>query len=254
MATPAIGKDLLEIRSAQADAKAGWEEMQFEGKPIWVSPMSKISSEDMTSVEVMPGNSDYVLSLTLTRYGGKMLERLTKQDIGNVLAIIYEGDVLFAPKIRAPISGRIITIMGSLTEAEAQEMADKINKAIKSSKRFQNIIPPSSANARQYQQNQDGKSLYATLYSEVSNVDPIEKIMDLLGDGRLMEDDTIKAMMPDMKKAVSEYPEEFPDGIQDKDVLVSYPAGKPQNILLMFRDGHLINYSKDKFEEYREFK
>lgn len=161
---PAIGKELLEFRFAQFEEKSGWEEMRFEGKPIWVNPACEIDSRSIAFAEATPGNSLYTtwlalspeeqarmknqypdmidqmstnlpppqITITFTPEGGKRIEKITQKHIGKQLAMVFEGKVLIAPSIHESISSGAFTIAGSFTETEAKEMVSKINKAIKS--------------------------------------------------------------------------------------------------------------------------
>ena len=101
-----------------------------------------------------------------------------------------------------------------------------------------------------YRRNQNGKSLYAVLHKHVSNGDTQEDIEKLLGSGEVIVPDTTKRMMPGFKKLASEDPDQFPDGILESDMLIGYRVGKQQLIVLMFRDGKIVNYVQNKFENY----
>ena len=101
-----------------------------------------------------------------------------------------------------------------------------------------------------YSRRQDGHSLYAVLYNQVSNGDSKEDIKTLIGSGSPLPQQTIERMMPQMKTLASKSPDQFPDGIRESDNFVSYKVDQQHHIILMFRDGVIVNHVKDKFKNF----
>ena len=105
-------------------------------------------------------------------------------------------------------------------------------------------------NESRYRRHKDGKSLYAVLYKYVSNGDSLEDVEKLLGEGEQISIETAKRMFPMRQKLASTDPDKFPDGVSESDMLIGYTVGKQHKIVLTFRDGKLVNYVQDKFEEF----
>jgi hypothetical protein len=70
------------------------------------------------------------VSITFTEEGAKQFAQVTREFIGERLAIISDGQVYSAPVIQQEISGGTAQIQGDFTLQEANDFAKKINEAI----------------------------------------------------------------------------------------------------------------------------
>jgi preprotein translocase subunit SecD len=70
------------------------------------------------------------INIDFTDAGGKKLEEVTSQHIGERLAIFIDGKIWSAPRIQSPISGGKAQIAGNFTGKEAEDLAQKINDAV----------------------------------------------------------------------------------------------------------------------------
>ncbi|MCC6488120.1 MAG: HEAT repeat domain-containing protein [Candidatus Hydrogenedentes bacterium] len=86
-----------------------------------------LTEGDIASAEVQKDpNSEYFQVLfQTTEDGAKKLKAATEGNLSRKLAIVFDGRVLSAPVVRAPI-GSAGAITGNLSEAEAQAIADAI--------------------------------------------------------------------------------------------------------------------------------
>lgn len=71
-----------------------------------------------------------VISVEFSDVGRELFAQITKENLNKRLAIVLNGQLCSAPEIRAEISGGKAQISGSFTEAEAIELAGKLNEAI----------------------------------------------------------------------------------------------------------------------------
>jgi preprotein translocase subunit SecD len=154
---PTFGKSLLEFRLVQEAEKTEWKKVEFEGKPIWVSPTCEIDTQHISSAkltwegppwsllspdkqaefkkqhpEITNFDRQPQISITFTPNGAKLIEELTTKHKGQRLAVIYEDKILIAPTIYESIKNGSITIGGSFTEPEARSIVSKINTNTKS--------------------------------------------------------------------------------------------------------------------------
>jgi preprotein translocase subunit SecD len=68
------------------------------------------------------------VSVYLDKRGAEAFADFTKKNIGRRLAIVFDGKVLEAPLIVAPISGGWLQITGNFTQDQAQALSDQLNE------------------------------------------------------------------------------------------------------------------------------
>jgi HEAT repeat protein/beta-lactamase regulating signal transducer with metallopeptidase domain len=86
-----------------------------------------LAEGDIASAEVQkdPNSEYYQVLFQTTEDGAKKLKAATEGNLSRKLAIVFDGRVLSAPVVRAPI-GSSGAITGNLSEAEAEAIADTI--------------------------------------------------------------------------------------------------------------------------------
>jgi preprotein translocase subunit SecD len=62
-----------------------------------------------------------LVAITFTDEGGKLFEEITRDNVGQQLAIFLDGEIISAPRINEAISGGKATISGGFTPDEARE-------------------------------------------------------------------------------------------------------------------------------------
>ncbi len=72
-----------------------------------------------------------IIEIALDREGAKEFSKLTKDNIGKRLAIIFNGKVLYAPKIIEPIVDGRMVISGAFSPDEMKELTETLNFVIK---------------------------------------------------------------------------------------------------------------------------
>ncbi|MFN3692477.1 MAG: protein translocase subunit SecD [Candidatus Paceibacteria bacterium] len=68
-----------------------------------------------------------LVAITFTDEGGKLFEEITRNNVGQQLAIFLDGEIISAPRINEAISGGRATISGGFTPDEARELAQNLN-------------------------------------------------------------------------------------------------------------------------------
>jgi preprotein translocase subunit SecD len=68
-----------------------------------------------------------LVSVTFTKEGGDLFEKITRENVGEQLAIFLDGEIISAPRINEAISGGRATISGGFTAEEAKALAQNLN-------------------------------------------------------------------------------------------------------------------------------
>lgn len=68
-----------------------------------------------------------IVSITFNATGADLFEQITRDNVGEQLAIFLDGEMLSAPVINQPISGGRATISGGFTPEEAKALAQNLN-------------------------------------------------------------------------------------------------------------------------------
>ncbi len=68
-----------------------------------------------------------LVAITFTKEGGELFEKITRENVGEQLAIFLDGEIISAPRINEPIMGGRATISGGFTADEARDLAENLN-------------------------------------------------------------------------------------------------------------------------------
>jgi preprotein translocase subunit SecD len=71
------------------------------------------------------------VEVVFTDMGRDRFASVTRQNIEKRIAIFIDGTLVVAPIIKAEITGGIFLLSGRMSEKEAAELTDKVNRAIK---------------------------------------------------------------------------------------------------------------------------
>jgi len=92
-----------------------------------------LDQNSLRSVKVEHDENCYYLRLTLDEEGAKRFGDITARRIDKRIGIVADGKLLSAPVVKDPIFGGSIMITGNITEKEANDLAAKLNNAIRMS-------------------------------------------------------------------------------------------------------------------------
>ena len=112
------GKHTFEVRLASHEKVEGWERVPGPGPgktPLWISPEVALTNRDVARayVDRTPEGKPCV-GILLTEEGALKQARLTKSHIGENVAMILDGRVTIAPKIKEEVTGRRARILRQL--------------------------------------------------------------------------------------------------------------------------------------------
>lgn len=68
-----------------------------------------------------------IVSIRFNREGGQLFEQITRDNVGEQLAIFLDGEMVSSPRINEAISGGSAIISGGFDPAEARELAQNLN-------------------------------------------------------------------------------------------------------------------------------
>ncbi len=121
---PSAKADPMTVVQPGADAKAA--------ETLYVQKKVLLDQTDLKSASVITNQpaGKPRLQITFTDAGAKQLAKVTHQNIGKRLAIIIDGRLYSAPTIKSEIRGGQAEITGNFSEAEAQDLAAKINQSV----------------------------------------------------------------------------------------------------------------------------
>ena len=126
------GQNAVEIRAAASSAVAGWKQMSAPGgSPLWVAPTVQLTSADIARAEA---GSDQAagpfVSMVLTDAGAKKMAELSASQANKPIALMLDGEVIWAPIVRGSI-GKEVRLTGGdggLTKAQIDRLLASFKK------------------------------------------------------------------------------------------------------------------------------
>ncbi len=125
-AVDAIGKTpTLEFRLADQDAIASGT-IEFMPTELTGRYLEKADLQFGSQSGAGIANEPVVV-LTFTEEGARLFETITRDNVGNTLAIYLDGEPISTPVIREAIPGGTATVSGGFTPEEARELVRNLN-------------------------------------------------------------------------------------------------------------------------------
>jgi len=120
----------LEMRLAEDFAGKDLERIDLAGgEAAYLYPEVVLDERDILTAEVVADESGRPsIHVELTHAGRQKFARVTSENVGRRLAMLYEGELLSAPTIRAPIIHGKAIITGDFNLAEARRIAETIGR------------------------------------------------------------------------------------------------------------------------------
>jgi preprotein translocase subunit SecD len=120
------------INAAAEDAVPGWHKMDLEGRSVWVNPTPAITSSDIQGAEpAADRNYGNFVKVLFTDTGAKKMRELTTAQMNKPIAIILDGKLISAPKVRSVISNEGIitgTAPNGLSIEEVRRILTSVNQ------------------------------------------------------------------------------------------------------------------------------
>ena len=123
------------IHAASAEPVAVWQKMDVGDKSVWVNPTPALTSADLERAipERSPEGRNSVTTV-FTEAGAKKMREFSASQIDKLIAMVMDGKVIFAPRVRSVLPGpeRTAVITGNgptgLTIEQVQRILVSINR------------------------------------------------------------------------------------------------------------------------------
>jgi preprotein translocase subunit SecD len=126
------GQAPVQFRAAASSAVTGWQQMSSpNGNPIWVAPDSRLLASDIARAEAraMP-NGEAAIAIVLSDEGARKMAALSAEQIDKPIALLLDGQVIWAPVVRSTIGKEALLSggPGGLTPAQIQRFLTSLKK------------------------------------------------------------------------------------------------------------------------------
>ena len=101
--------------------------MREEGEPFVAEPYPALTEDHVREAVLQQGPNGPQIGFELSETGQGIFARVTGDNVGRRLAIVYDGQVVSAPMIRETVAGGRGMISGRFTIEEAQTITDRLN-------------------------------------------------------------------------------------------------------------------------------
>jgi preprotein translocase subunit SecD len=120
------------IHAASDQPVAGWTRMQYNNQTVWVSPTASLTSADILRAQPSKtSDGATAVGVVFNDAGAKKMTDLSHTQLNKLIAMILDGKVIFAPKVRAEVGTQaLITGKGpsGLPSDVAQRIVESVNK------------------------------------------------------------------------------------------------------------------------------
>ena len=129
-----VGEDRITVEiPGVSDANAILEELGNPGSlEFWTEDGlvfmtgEHIAGAQAATVEDIYGNKEFVVALTMTTEGSEIFAKVTAENIGKVLPIVYDGKIISYPVVQTAITGGEAQISGMADYEQANALATQI--------------------------------------------------------------------------------------------------------------------------------
>jgi hypothetical protein len=119
----------IELLLAQDNPVGGYIKKEYNNpsQSVYVADNPLMTNADIKEAVLLNDNGHIGVEIILNASGVSKIKEATTNNIGKRMAMMVNGQVICAPRIREPISDTQLQIAGSFTEAQAKQLVDIIN-------------------------------------------------------------------------------------------------------------------------------
>ena len=92
----------------------------------WVEGSQVVDAQPQTTTDQTTGQKQYVVAFELNSEGASAFAEATKENLGKILYVVYDGEIVSSPVVQTVISGGTGEISGMDSYEEAEELASMI--------------------------------------------------------------------------------------------------------------------------------
>ena len=125
----------IELRPVKTESADGFSKMNyidpnFASKDFYVSSEAILSLKDIEKLEAYADqySGKYGLEIIFDEEGKEEFEKYTRENIGSLLGIVVNGQLITSPVIRAVISGGKVQTGGVFHKNEAKDILKKFSQ------------------------------------------------------------------------------------------------------------------------------
>jgi preprotein translocase subunit SecD len=120
------GQSSVEIHAASSTSVTGWAQMAGpSGDALWVAPEVRLTSADIERAEAASSpDAGPGINVVLTELGAKKMAELSSAQSNKPIAMLLDGQVIWAPVVRGSI-GKQVRLSGGnggLTQEQIQRL------------------------------------------------------------------------------------------------------------------------------------
>ena len=98
----------------------------LEKEKVWLEGSDIKSAEPAYTVNEITDKKEFIVSLKFTEEGGKKFEEATSQNVGKIMYVVFDGEVVSSPVVQQKLTGEGASITGMADSKEAEELATMI--------------------------------------------------------------------------------------------------------------------------------
>ena len=121
------GQSAFAIRAASTSPVSGWQQIASPDRDrvLWIAPTNDLTSVDIEHAESVTGSDGFpALAIVLTDDGAKKMAALSATRLGQPIAFLLDGKLIWAPVVRARMEREALISGGpeGLTADEVQRL------------------------------------------------------------------------------------------------------------------------------------
>lgn len=117
----------FEVRLADESFSPGLREARVQGSGalVYLHQEIIVTNDDISDSRITAGDtpSRFGVAVAFTAAGAEKMRQATAGHVGGLIAVLIDGEVVLAPRLRSPISESAV-ITGDYTRAEAERIAN----------------------------------------------------------------------------------------------------------------------------------
>lgn len=119
----------IEFFLATDSSAAGLTErpVRSEGRVVFLSATPVLDTRQIESAQIAESEFGNGIRLILTDEGRTLLHEVTAANVGRIMAIVIDGEVISAPIIRDAMDTSQVLVTGSLTDEEMEWIVAALN-------------------------------------------------------------------------------------------------------------------------------